>query len=92
MKKVLMFASAVAFSAIGIIASSAPARADADDAKWVSQCIADNKDQGQPASVISSYCTCMNDKMPSDATQSITQWEKSHKAEADACSAQAGWK
>jgi hypothetical protein len=38
------------------------------------------------------YCTCMNNKMSDDETQSITQWEKSHPTERAACDKKAGWK
>ena len=72
--------------------AAGPARADSDDLKWVGQCVKDNKDEGQTVSVITSYCTCMNNKMSSDETRSITQWEKSHKREMEACATQAGWK
>jgi hypothetical protein len=34
----------------------------------------------------------MNEKMDSNESQSISQWEKTHKKERDACSRQAGWK
>jgi hypothetical protein len=70
---------------------SAPAFANADDTKWINQCVVDNKDQGQTTAVTTAYCTCMDNKMSSNETQSITVWEKSHKTEADACSKQAGW-
>jgi hypothetical protein len=69
-----------------------PARADSDDIKWIGQCVSDNKDEGQTPQVITSYCTCMNNKMSSNETRSITQWEKSHKREMEACATQAGWK
>jgi len=38
------------------------------------------------------YCTCMNNKMSNNETQSITQWEKTHVAERKACDKEAGWK
>ena len=34
----------------------------------------------------------MNNKMDNNETRSITQWEKTHKAEQAACSKEAGWK
>ncbi len=64
----------------------------ADDAKWIGQCVIDNKDEGQSVDTVQKYCTCMNDKMSDNETQSITQWEKTHKVEDEACSALAGWK
>jgi len=48
------------------------ARADADDAKWVAQCVKVTKDEGQTVEVITVYCTCMNNKMSSNETRSIT--------------------
>ncbi|HZP79387.1 MAG TPA: hypothetical protein VFB45_24855 [Pseudolabrys sp.] len=66
---------------------------NADDIKWVNQCIADNKDEpGGTAPVIRAYCVCMNEKMDSNENRSITQWEKSHPNERKACEKQAGWK
>ena len=64
----------------------------ADDAKWIAQCQKDNKDEGQTEAVVTKYCTCMNDKMPESEDRSITEWEKTHKAEEKECSAKAGWK
>lgn len=66
--------------------------ADADDVKWINQCIKDNKDEGAKPAVVRKYCECMNSKMDSSETQSVTQWEKTHKKERDDCSRQAGWK
>ena len=63
-----------------------------DDVKWINQCIADNKDEGQTRAVLVAYCTCMNNEMSSSETKSITEWEKTHKKEAEACSKKAGWK
>ena len=45
--------------------------ADADDAKWIAQCVKDNKAAGKPPEVVEKYCACMNDKMGSNETQSI---------------------
>ncbi|RDV05403.1 hypothetical protein [Undibacter mobilis] len=86
---ILTLAAAMTF---GLILAGGPARADSDDAKWVAQCVKDNKDEGQTVEVITSYCTCMNNKMSSNETRSITQWEKANKREMEACSTQAGWK
>ena len=86
--KPIAFAVLLAASMLG----SAAAYADADDAKWVSQCVSDNKDEKASVEVITKYCTCMNNKMSSNETQSITQWEKTHATEQEACSKQAGWR
>jgi hypothetical protein len=71
---------------------SAAAYADADDTKWVAQCLQDNKDEKATVEVITKYCTCMNNKMSSNETQSITQWEKTHVTERQACDKESGWK
>lgn len=89
--KIVVTASFVAFSAL-IAFGASPAMANADDAKWISQCISDNQSEHQTQQVIAAYCACMNDQMSDSETQSITQWEKSHKKEADMCSEKAGWK
>jgi hypothetical protein len=68
------------------------ARADSDDVKWIAQCMKDNQDAKVDASVIQKYCSCMNDKMSSNESQSITQWEKTHATERAACDKEAGWK
>ena len=86
--KPIAFALLFAASMLG----SAAAYAGPDDAKWVAQCVSDNKDEKAAVEVISKYCTCMNSKMSDNETQSITQWEKTHVAEQEACSKQAGWK
>jgi len=61
-----------------------------DDVKWINQCVADNKGDAA-AAVVLKYCTCMNNKMSDNETQSITQWEKTV-AERKACDKEAGWK
>jgi hypothetical protein len=71
--------------------ASTMAFADADDAKWVAQCVSDNKDAKASVEVVTKYCTCMNNKMSSNETQSITQWEKTHATERQACDKEAGW-
>jgi len=63
---------------------------NADDLKWVNQCIADNKG-GASDAIVRAYCICMNEKMDDNETRSITQWERTHKAEMAACDKQSGW-
>jgi hypothetical protein len=66
---------------------------NADDVKWVNQCIDDNKGEpGATPAIVRAYCVCMNEKMDENETKSITQWEKTHPAERKACDKQAGWK
>jgi hypothetical protein len=77
-------------------ALSIPASAqqmNADDMKWVNRCISDNKGEaGGTPQVIRAYCVCMNEKMDSNETRTITQWEKANPAARRACEKQAGWK
>jgi hypothetical protein len=90
MKSVLTLATAATL----VIAALQPASAqqNADDVKWITECVNDNKDEGQIAPVILGYCTCMNNKMSSSETRSITQWEKANPRTMEACARQAGWK
>ncbi|WP_348928657.1 hypothetical protein [Aquabacter sp. CN5-332] len=73
-------------------AGAAYAQQTADDAKWIAQCVTDNKDEGQSAPVVLAYCTCMTNKMSSGETRSVSQWEKANPRTQEACSAEAGWK
>ena len=84
--------AAVILSAVLAGMAPVPALADADDEAWIKRCVSDNKDEGQTAPVVTAYCTCMNEKMSSSERLSITAWEKTHPAEQEACSKQAGWK
>lgn len=86
--KTAAFALALASVAF---AGSAALAATTDDVKWINRCVADNKGDA-PAEVVLKYCTCMNNKMSDNETQSITQWEKTHVAERKACDKEAGWK
>ena len=82
----------VVFSVLCISAAATPARADADDAAWIKKCVADNAKEGASAEVVASYCSCMNGKMSSNETLSITAWEKSHPKEMAECEKESGWK
>ena len=75
-----------------VLLTAGPAFAGPDDVKWVAQCVTDNKDEKATVEVITKYCTCMNNKMSDNETQSITTWEKSHAAERTACDKEAGWR
>lgn len=82
----------IAASLFAMLGMSSAALADADDVKWIAQCLKDNQDAKVDASIIQKYCSCMNNKMSSNETQSITQWEKTHVAERQACDKESGWK
>jgi hypothetical protein len=83
----LMLAAAVVLSSSSAFAQ----KMNADDLKWVNKCIDDNKG-GAEASIIRKYCVCMNEKMDDNETQSISQWEKTHAKERQACDKESGWK
>ena len=91
-----MKATFIGLCLIGSVVASSSAlaqRMNADDVKWINQCISDNK--GQPGAtdpIVRKYCMCMNEKMGTNETQSISTWEKTHKAEREACDKEAGWK
>lgn len=68
-------------------------RMNADDVKWINQCIDDNKGEpGGTPPVVRAYCMCMNEKMDNNETRSITQWEKANPGARQACEKTAGWK
>ena len=82
----------VAMLLFAFLAVNGLAFADADDSKWIAKCIKDNKDEGAKEEVVKKYCVCMNDKMDSNETKSISEWEKTHPDERKACEKKAGWK
>ncbi|MGH6725750.1 MAG: hypothetical protein ACREB8_04300 [Pseudolabrys sp.] len=86
--KAAVFALALAASGLAVNAAHA---ATTDDVKWINRCVADNKGDAS-AAVVLKYCTCMNNKMSDNETQSITQWEKTHVAERKACDKESGWR
>jgi hypothetical protein len=87
---------AATFAIFTVIAASfgaSPAAAQTtDDVNWINRCVSDNKDEGQTNAVLVSYCTCMNNRMSSSETRSITAWEKSNPQAVEACAKTAGWK
>ena len=86
-----MKTTAALFLAASVLASTAAFAATTDDVKWINACVKDNKG-GAADAVILKYCTCMNNKMSDNETQSITQWEKTHATERKACDKESGWK
>ena len=66
---------------------------NADDMKWINQCINDNKSEpGGTPPIVRAYCICMNEKMDNNETRSITQWEKANPGARKSCEKTAGWK
>jgi hypothetical protein len=65
----------------------------ADDRKWISQCIADNKgEKGATPQIVRKYCACMNEAMDDNETRTITQFEKANPKIRMKCEKAAGWK
>jgi hypothetical protein len=88
----MKFTSIAVLVAGSIMAGSAAfAQLSKDDVKWINQCIVDNKGAAKDE-VIRKYCMCMNEKMDNNETKSITQWEKTHAKEREACDKESGWK
>ena len=82
---------ALAVSALSTQASAQ--QMNADDLKWINQCIGDNKSEpGGTPEIVRAYCICMNEKMDNNETRSITQWEKANPGARKACEKTAGWK
>ena len=76
---------------LGSLVATNAFAATTDDVKWINACVKDNKGEAADA-VILKYCTCMNEKMDNNESQSIAQWEKTHVAERKACDKESGWK
>ncbi|MBF0461321.1 MAG: hypothetical protein HQL87_07995 [Magnetococcales bacterium] len=76
----------------GSMMVSGLAQAGADDMKWIAKCLKDNAEAKVAPEVVTTYCTCMNNKMDENETQSISTWEKSHPKEMADCEKQSGWK
>jgi hypothetical protein len=88
---IMKLAGIVLFAIVSAVFATSAGAATTDDVKWINQCVSDNKGDAAEA-VVLKYCTCMNNKMSNNETQSITQWEKSHPQERAACDKEAGWK
>ena len=86
------FVNAAALVPLFAAGSAQAQRQSADDTKWITVCVTDNKDEGQTAPVVLAYCTCMNNEMSSNETRSITQWEKANPRTQEACARKAGWR
>jgi hypothetical protein len=84
-------AVAAFFLAASLVTGNAAGAATVQEIKWINDCVKDNRGEADDA-VILKYCTCMNNKMDSNDTQSITHWEKTHVAERKACDRESGWK
>ena len=83
----------LALAAIAAPSAAYAQKMNADDLKWVNQCIDDNKGEpGGTPPVVRAYCICMNEKMDDNETRSVTQWEKANPGARRACERQAGWK
>jgi hypothetical protein len=87
-----LISATILFLAIAAGAAATPALADADDAAWIKKCVGDNKREGATPEVVAVYCACMNGKMSSNETLSITAWESTHPTEQAACDKESGWK
>lgn len=88
MRKAMLIAALAGSAIVGQMAQAVTP----DDVKWINKCVGDNKREGATKDVVLKYCTCMNEKMDDNETQSITAWEKTHPEEQKACEEVAGWK
>ena len=84
--------AAVMLVLLGSLMASSIVYADANDLKWIAKCLQDNATAEVTTDVVIKYCTCMTNKMDRSETQSVTQWEKTHQTEREACDRESGWK
>jgi hypothetical protein len=81
------------FGACLVSTASMAQQMNADDMKWINQCISDNRGEpGATPAIARAYCMCMNEKMDNNETRSITQWEKANPRARKDCEGKAGWK
>ena len=78
------------------LTAAAPAQAqrmNADDMKWINQCIDDNRSEaGGTPQIVRAYCMCMNEKMDDNETRSVTQWERANPGARRDCERKSGWR
>jgi hypothetical protein len=84
--------TAVVLILFGSLMVSSIAHADANELRWIAKCLQDNANAKVATDVVIKYCTCMTNKMDRGETLSVTQWEKTHPTEREACDSEAGWK
>ena len=81
---------------VAALTAAAPAQAqrmNADDMKWINQCIDDNRSEaGGTPQIVRAYCMCMNEKMDDNETRSVTQWERANPGARRDCERKSGWK
>ena len=89
-----LFAGLLVTGAIAAAAVPAQAqRMNADDMKWINQCIDDNKSEaGGTPQIVRAYCMCMNEKMDDNETRSVTQWERANPGARRDCERKSGWR
>ena len=86
-------AAAIFLAACATLNPASAQKMNADDVKWVNQCIDDSRGvEGYTPARARAYCMCMNEKMDDNETRTITQWEKSHPAAQHDCEQKSGWK
>lgn len=84
--------AAVLFVLLGCLLAGSNAYADADELRWIAQCLRDNAEAKVSTDVVVKYCSCMTYKMDRNETQSVTQWEKTHPKERAECDRESGWR
>jgi len=81
---------------VAALTAAAPAHAqrmNADDMKWINQCIDDNRSEaGGTPQIVRAYCMCMNEKMDDNETRSVTQWERANPGARRDCERKSGWR
>jgi len=85
--------STILLSSLLLVAPFAgQAYANADEDAQIAECIEDNDDAGQSAETLQAYCDCASTAMGTFGQQTVSDWEKTHADEQEACSKQAGWR
>jgi hypothetical protein len=82
---------AIVLAAGSLFAGNAALAVTADDVKWINRCVLDSAGMLVSQDTKLNYCTCMVNKMSVNETRTVTEWEKVHVKEAEACARAAGW-
>jgi hypothetical protein len=70
---------------------STQAFANNDEDNQIAECVDDNSDAGQSEDVLTAYCQCAS-AATGNFGVAISDWEKTHADQQEACSKEAGWK
>lgn len=89
----MKYLTVIVLATVTLLTAAVAQQMNADDLKWINQCITDNRSEpGGTPPIVRAYCVCMNEKMDNNETRTITQWEKANPSARRDCERKSGWK